>query len=303
MPVGGPSWPTTTCAWPTPKAPWPSRPATRPGPGRRSPGSCRPTPSSTTPPTASSAWTTPAHRPGPPAPPRRPVAAAERRHRPRLLPELPRAGPGRRRAAGRRGVRLHQPPGRPHRPGRVLRTLLPHGRPLRLPRTARRRAHRRRRRLRPVRVRAGGGPASPERRGHHRPGRQSHREPGLLRRPLLAVARRGLALPDPAQEAGGVGLVAVEELEPFRVPGLVAFLPLEAFAEGGLDVVELGAVLLGGPFGGLAPAKELVLGFGQAVGRGADGAEVGEDQVGRVALGEPVEAGHGQVAVEVGRRR
>jgi hypothetical protein len=30
---------------------------------------------------------------------------------------------------------------------------------------------------------------------------------------------------------------------------------------------------------------------------------VGQDQVGRVAVGEPAQAGHGQVAVEVGRWR
>ena len=113
----------------------------------------------------------------------------------------------------------------------------------------------------------------------------------------------GLALLDPAEEAGGVGLVAVEELEPFGVGRVVAFLPLEPLAEGGLDVVELGAVLLGGLLGCLAPAQQLVLGLGQAVGRWGDGAEVGQDQVGRVAFGEPVKAGHGQVAVEVGRRR
>ena len=46
----------------------------------------------------------------------------------------------------------------------------------------------------------------------------------------------------------------------------MALLLLEPLAEGGLDVVELGAVLLGGALGGLAPAQQLVLGLGQAVG-------------------------------------
>ena len=67
-------------------------------------------------------------------------------------------------------------------------------------------------------------------------------------------------------------------------------------------MVQLRAVLVGGALGGLAPAQELVLGLGEAVGGGRDGAEVGQDQVGRVALGEPAQAGHGQVAVEVGWR-
>src|SRR5919106_7094572 len=68
-----------------------------------------------------------------------------------------------------------------------------------------------------------------------------HPPPARLDPGRLVLCLLGLALLDPAEEARGVGLVAVEELEPLGVGGPVALLLLEAFAEGCLDVVELGA--------------------------------------------------------------
>ena len=112
----------------------------------------------------------------------------------------------------------------------------------------------------------------------------------------------GLALLDPAEEAGGVRLVAVEELDVLGNGGPVAFLLLEALAEGGLDVVELGPVLLSGPLGRPAPAQQLVLGLGRrSAGRMMGPKWVRTRWAGLRSANRRRLAG--QVAVEVGRRR
>src|SRR5206468_5893140 len=109
---------------------------------------------------------------------------------------------------------------------------------------------------------AGGGEAGRRRRsvgvGGRRPG------PGLLLGGLLAQAQ-------PAGQAGGVGGVVVQQAVALGVARLLpAFLLVEAFAQGGLDVVGLGPVEARRLLGRLAPAQQLVLGLGQPLGGRVD---------------------------------
>lgn len=88
--------------------------------------------------------------------------------RPRAPRGVPGPGPRGGRAAGGRRPGVHQPAGRPHRPGGVLRALLPHRGPGAQPGAAGGRDHRRGRRLRDVRGRAGRRRAPPQQRADHR---------------------------------------------------------------------------------------------------------------------------------------
>jgi hypothetical protein len=91
-------------------------------------------------------------------------------------------------------------------------------------------------------------------------------------------------------------------VEPVRIGCLVPFLALEALAQGGFDVVDLGTVLPGGSLGGLAPAEQALLGFGESLGGRRDRAEVGEHEMGGRAGGKGAKAADRKVPVEVGRR-